>query len=405
MLTGKNVVLGVTGGIAAYKAAEILRGLRKKGAGVSVVMTANARRFVGPLTFEALSGRPVAEDLFSPAGDARMEHLALAQSADLVLIAPATANTIAKLAAGLADDLLSTLVLATAAPVLIAPAMNTGMIRHRATEANLALLASRGVHVVQPESGPLAEEENGYGRLADPETIVKEAEALLLPLRDLAGKRVLVTAGPTREAVDPVRFFSNRSSGKMGTALAAEALRRGAAVTLVRGPVSLPPPEGALLVDVESADQMRAAVGEHFESSDVVIMTAAVADFRPAEYRPGKMKKEGKGRLFIEMESNPDILREIGGKKGRRILVGFAAETGDVTAAAESKLNEKNLDLLVANDVTLPGAGFECDTNQVEIFTRDGRRISVPLLPKAEVAKRILDEVSGLLGEDSGGKT
>jgi phosphopantothenoylcysteine decarboxylase/phosphopantothenate--cysteine ligase len=402
MLQGKRVVLGITGGIAAYKAPEILRGLKKRGADVSVVMTANAKRFVGPLTFEALSGKPVADSLFPASGGGGIEHLSLARAADLVLIAPATANTIARLAAGMADDLLGTLVLATTAPLLIAPAMNTMMIRHQATAANLATLASRGVHIVEPGTGPLAEEESGYGRLADPETILKEAVGLLLPRRDLAGRRILVTAGPTREVIDPVRFLSNRSSGKMGLALAARALGRGAAVTLVCGPVSLPAPPGAHVVPVVSAAEMHAAVEEHFEASDVVIMTAAVADFRPVDPRPQKLKKEGKGRLVLEMEPTVDILGGIGKKKGRRVLVGFAAETGGVTEAARRKLAGKNLDLLVANDVTLPGAGFESDTNLVEIFAAGGRRIPVPLLPKEEVAERILDQVSGLLEEMEG---
>lgn len=402
MLQGKRVVLGITGGIAAYKAVEILRGLKKRGADVSVVMTANAGRFVGPLTFEALSGRPVADSLFSASAGGAIEHLSLARSADLVLIAPATANTIARLAAGMADDLLSTLVLATTAPLLIAPAMNTVMIRHQATAANLAALAARGVHIVEPGTGPLAEEESGYGRLADPETILKEAADLLLPRRDLAGRRILVTAGPTREVIDPVRFLSNRSSGKMGLAVAARALGRGAAVTLVCGPVSIPAPPGAHVVPVVSAAEMHAAVEEHFEASDVVVMTAAVADFRPVDPRPRKLKKEGKDRFVLELEPNVDILGEIGKKKGRRVLVGFAAETGDVTEAALRKMAGKNLDLLVANDVTLPGAGFESDTNLVEIFAAGGRRIPVPLLPKEEVAERILDQVSGLLEEMEG---
>lgn len=397
MLEGKKVVLGVTGGIAAYKAAEILRSLKKRGADVTVIMTASAKRFVGPLTFEALSGRPVADDLFTPSGDERIEHLFLARSADLLLVAPATANTIAKMAAGIADDILSTVVLATTAPVMIAPAMNTRMIGHPATEANIALLASRGVHIVNPGTGALAEDESGYGRLADVEVIVREAAALLLPREDLSGKRVLVTAGPTREVIDPVRFLSNRSSGKMGFALAACALRRGAAVTLVSGPVAIEPPRGAHVVPVVSALEMQAAVEKHFEASDVVIMTAAVADFRPVAPHPRKIKKEGKERLVLEMEANPDILERIGRKKGGRIVVGFAAETGELTAAAGEKLEGKNLDLLVANDVTVPGAGFDSDTNQVEIFTRGGRRIPVPMVPKGEVAERILDQVALLL--------
>ncbi len=397
MLKGKAVVLGVTGGIAAYKAAEILRGLKKNGADVAVVMTANAGRFVAPLTFEALSGRPVSVDLFDPPAPGGMEHLTLAKWADLVLIAPATANTIAKLAAGLADDLMSTLALATTAPLLIAPAMNTRMIRHPATEANLAALAGRGVHIIKPETGALAEEEEGYGRLASTESIVRRASELLLPRHDLAGRRLLVTAGPTREALDPVRYISNRSSGKMGFAIAVRALSRGAAVTLVHGPVSLEIPAGVHAVAVLSAGEMQAAVKEHLEASDAVIMTAAVADFRPADPRPGKIKKGGTDGMVLEMEATPDILGGIGRNKGRRIVVGFAAETSDLEKNARKKLAEKNLDLIVANDVTVPGAGFESDTNQVEMFTRTGRRIPVPLLPKEEVAERILDQVASLL--------
>ncbi len=399
MLKNSCVILGVTGGIAAYKSVEILRGLKKKEADVAVVMTANAKRFVAPLTFEALSGKPVADNLFSPSGEGRMEHLALARWANLVVIAPATANTIAKLAVGLADDLLSTLALATNAPLLVAPAMNTRMIRHPATEANLKTLRDRGVHIVDPETGALgsAEEEDGYGRLAAPETILRRATELLFPRRDLAGKRLLITAGPTREVLDPVRFLSNRSSGKMGLALARQALRRGAAVTLVCGPISIPPPQGAHVVPVVSADEMMAAVQEHLEASDAVIMTAAVADFRPTTAHPGKIKKGGREKMVLEMEATPDILLEISRKRGKRVLVGFAAETDNVTTEAKKKLLAKDLDLIVANDITVPGAGFESDTNQVEMITRSGRRIPVPLLPKEEVAERILDQVSGLL--------
>lgn len=397
MLKNSCIILGVTGGIAAYKSAEILRGLKKKEAEVAVVMTANAKRFVAPLTFEALSGRPVADNLFSPSGEGRMEHLALARWANLVVIAPATANTIAKLAAGLADDLLSTLALATNAPLLVAPAMNTRMIRHPATEANLKTLRERGVHIVNPETGSLAEEEDGYGRLAAPETILKRAAELLLPRRDLDGTRFLITAGPTREVLDPVRFLSNRSSGKMGLALARQALRRGAAVTLICGPISIPPPQGAHVVPVVSAGEMLAAVQEHLEASDAVIMTAAVADFRPTTAHPGKIKKSGREKMVLEMEATPDILLEISRKKGKRVLVGFAAETDNVTEEARKKLLAKDLDLIVANDITVPGAGFDSDTNQVEMITRSGRRIPVPLLPKEEVAERVLDQVSGLL--------
>jgi len=403
VLKGKNVVLGVTGGIAAYKAAEILRGLKKKEADVAVVMTGSAAKFVGPVTFEALSGRPVSMDMFNtPAGG--MEHLTLAKWADLVLIAPATANTIARLAAGLADDLLCALTLAATAPVLIAPAMNTRMILHPATEANLATLASRGVHVIKPDTGPLAEGEEGYGRLPSPEAIVERACEILLPRRDLAGRRLLVTAGPTREALDPVRYISNRSSGKMGFAVAARALRRGAEVTLVHGPVSLAPPAGARVVPVLSTGEMLAAVREHFPASDGLVMTAAAADYGPAIPGEGKIKKAGTGRMALDLKETPDILGSIAGEKGARVVVGFAAETEDLEKNARKKLLEKNLDLIVANDVTLPGAGFDADTNRVEMFTRTGEHIRVPLLSKGEVAERILDQLSILLEQADTGQ-
>lgn len=403
MLEDRSILLGVTGGIAAYKAVELLRLLKKDGADVTVVMTEHAKRFVGPATFQALSGRPVADDLWAWRPGMPIEHLALAQAAELAIVAPATANTLAKMAAGIADDLLGTLLLAVTAPVLVAPAMNTRMILHPATQANLATLVARGVHVAAAESGPLAAEDAGYGRLAPVETIHARArELLLLAPRDLAGRRVLVTAGPTREPLDPVRFFSNRSSGKMGLAVAAAARSRGAQVTLVAGPIALPCPPGVEMVPVVSAEQMRQAVLARADAADVVVMAAAVADYRPSEPSSGKIKKAGRGRLVVELEPTPDILAELGARRGTQVLVGFAAETGDPSDAARRKLAEKNLDLVVANDVTAQGAGFDVDTNQVEIFTRDGRRIAVPLAPKALVAERILDEVSAVLGRRAG---
>lgn len=397
-LDGKSVIIGVTGGIAAYKAAEIVRGLRSLGADVTVVMTENARRFVGPVTFEALSGKPVIDNLWASPRDASMEHLALAKEADLVLVAPATANTIAKMAAGLADDLLSTLLLAVEGPVLVAPAMNTRMIGHAATRANLGTIAARGVHVVDAESGPLAENESGYGRLADPATIVKRAAALLGRHGDLAGRRILVTAGPTREAIDPVRYVSNRSSGKMGCAVAAEARERGAEVTLVHGPMTTPVPAGVNAVAVVSAAEMLAAVRTRFESAHVLVMAAAVADFRPVAAAGEKLKKSGRTALGIDMEPTEDILAEAGRSKGSRIVVGFAAETGNLEEAARKKLAEKGLDMIAANDVTLPGAGFDGDTNVMELFTAAGGHIPLPLMSKREAAARILDEIAKLVG-------
>ena len=397
MIADRKILLVVTGGIAAYKAVELLRLLRKDGADVTVVMTANAKRFVGAATFQALSGRPVADDLWACSPGLPIEHLALARGADLVIVAPATANVLAKMAAGLADDLAATLLLAATCPVLVAPAMNTHMLAHPATRANLATLEARGVQVVPAETGPLAAEAAGPGRLAAIGTILRRAREILGGRGDLAGRRVLVTAGPTREALDPVRFLSNRSSGRMGLAVAAAARRRGAAVTLVCGPIALAPPAGVRAVPVVTAAEMRAAVFEHLDAADVVVMAAAVADFRPAAPAPGKIKKAGRGRLALELEPTPDILAEIGAVGGERLLVGFAAETGDPAAAAQEKLRAKNLDLVVANDVTAPGAGFDTETNEVEIFHRDGRRVPVPLAPKSEVADRILDEVAALL--------
>jgi phosphopantothenoylcysteine decarboxylase/phosphopantothenate--cysteine ligase len=397
MLHGKRVLLCVTGGIAAYKAVELLRLLVKDGAEVTVVMTEHAKRFVGPVTFQTLSGRPVADDLFAWRPGMPIEHLALARETDLAIVAPATANAVARMAAGLADDLMGTLLLAVTAPVLVAPAMNTAMIRHPATRANLATLAARGVHLAEPESGALAAEEAGYGRLAAVETILARARELLRPRRDLAGRHVLVTAGPTREAIDPVRFLSNRSSGRMGVALAAAALERGAAVTLVAGPLAVVPPAAAAVVPVVSAAQMRDAVLDRARAADVVIMAAAVADFRPAAAHPAKIKKGGREGLVLELERTPDILAELGRSRRRPLLVGFAAETERLLPAARRKLREKNLDLIVANDVTVPGAGFDAETNQVEILGRRGRRTSVALAPKGTVADRVLDEVVRLL--------
>jgi phosphopantothenoylcysteine decarboxylase/phosphopantothenate--cysteine ligase len=398
MLAGRSFLLCVSGGIAAYKAVELLRLLKKDGADVTVVMTANAKRFVGAATFQALSGRPVADDLWTCPPGMPIEHLALAERAELVLVAPATANVIAKMAAGIADDLLGTLLLAATAPVVVAPAMNTRMLLHPATQANLGTLAARGVHVVPAESGPLAAEADGHGRLASVEAILARVRSLLAARGDLAGRRVLVTAGPTREQIDPVRFISNRSSGKMGVAVAAAARDRGAEVTLVAGPIALPCPGGVRCVPVVTAAQMREAVLAGIDAADVLVMTAAVADYRPAAPSPEKIKKQGRDRLVLELEPTTDILAEVGARGGRQVLVGFAAETGDAAAAARRKLADKRLDFVVANDVTAPGAGFDADTNQVEFFLADGRRVPIPLLPKRQVAERILDEVVALLG-------
>ncbi|NHM25642.1 bifunctional phosphopantothenoylcysteine decarboxylase/phosphopantothenate--cysteine ligase CoaBC [Desulfofundulus sp. TPOSR] len=393
MLADRSVILGVTGGIAAYKAAELASALVKAGALVDVVMTQAAQEFVRPLTFAALTGRPVHTDLFNPPAGGAIPHIELATRADLVVIAPATANILAKLAHGLADDLLSSLVLAVTCPVLLCPAMNACMYAHPAVQANLKRLVEMGYHILEPEAGRLACGVEGRGRLPAPEVILEHIKGLISSPGDFGGIKVLVTAGGTREPLDPVRYISNRSSGKMGYALAAAAIQRGAAVTLVSAPTSLDPPAGAELVSVETARQMYQAVMERFSTQDVVIKAAAVADYRPKIVADQKIKKS-EGTLILELEKNPDILYELGQRKEpHQTLVGFAAETEDLEANAQQKLRKKNLDLLVANDVTQPGAGFGADTNIVKLFYRDGRTQSLPVMDKKTLAHRILDAV------------
>lgn len=403
MFKGKTITLGVTGSIAAYKAAELASLLSKAGADVHVIMTAGARKFVAPATFAALTGNPVQMDLFagtgSPGGTGGplLPHIELAK-ADLLVVAPATANILAKAAHGLADDLLSAAILAAPGPVLFCPAMNVHMYRNPATQANLTALKKYGHHVLEPGKGPLACGETGEGRLPEPPEIVAEIARLLSPAKDLQGLAVLVTAGGTREPIDPVRFLSNRSSGKMGYALAAAAAARGADVTLVTAPTALPVPAGVKAVLVETAQQMFEAVREHFPRADVVIKAAAVADYRPARPAEQKIKKEGE-TLVIELVKNPDILLELGRlKKPGQVLVGFAAETENLLANARRKLAEKNVDLLVANDVTRPGAGFGADTNLVKLIYRDGRVVDLPLMKKTELADRILNAALSLRG-------
>jgi phosphopantothenoylcysteine decarboxylase/phosphopantothenate--cysteine ligase len=391
-LDGKTVLLGMSGGIACYKACEIVRLLVARGAGVPVVMTTAAQQFVTPLTLQTLSGRPVATDTFSLTQESEIGHIRLADGADAVLIAPATANVIGKLANGIGDDLLSTILLATRAPLLVAPAMNVHMWEHAAVQENLARLTARGARIVGPAVGSLACGYEGAGRLADPEDIVVEVLRLLAP-QDLAGERVLVSAGPTQEAIDPVRYLSNRSSGKMGYAIARVAHRRGAEVTLVSGPTALPPPPGVKVVPVTSAREMARAIDAAYASATVVVMTAAVADYRPRNPLVRKLKK-GPASLHIELERNPDILAGLATRKGRRLLVGFAAETHAVAAEARRKLTSKRLDLIVANDVTAPGAAFGSDTNLVRLLDAGGLDETLPLLPKEEVAARILDWVA-----------
>ncbi|HEV3419161.1 MAG TPA: bifunctional phosphopantothenoylcysteine decarboxylase/phosphopantothenate--cysteine ligase CoaBC [Candidatus Acidoferrum sp.] len=398
-----RITLGVTGGVAAYKSAELVRLLQTEGHTVQVVMTRAAREFITPLTFAALSGQKVITDLFTSreSGDANLEsaieHIAVAQRTDLLLVAPATADTLAKFARGLADDFLSTLYLASTAPVVLAPAMNVNMWQHPATQENLAALRKRGVRIVEPGEGYLACGMTGPGRLAAQEEILKAVREVVEAQQDLAGETVLVTAGPTCEDLDPVRFISNRSSGKMGYSVAEAAARRGAKVILISGPTALETPEGVERIDVRTAEEMLRAVQARFSPASIAIFAAAVADYRPAEPATAKIKRT-KEPLTIRLEPNPDILATLAKEKGDRLVVGFAAETDQVAENARKKLTQKNADLIVANDVAAEGAGFDVDTNIVTIFSRDSRDLPLPRMTKAEVAQRILDEVLRLRG-------
>ncbi len=387
-LDGKEIILGVTGSIAAYKAVEILRELTGRGAAVTVVMTESAQRFVSPLTFESLSRRPILTDLFALDYDKQIGHVATGGRADLYLIAPATANTIAKLAHGIADDFLTNLYLSCTCPVLLAPAMDREMYAHPTVQENLTRLKARGVHVLETEYGELASGLIGRGRLADLLTICGEVEGLLTHQEDLQGETVLVTAGPTQEPLDPVRFLSNRSSGRMGFAIAQAARDRGAHILLVSGPTSLPTPPGVTRTDVTTAEEMLHAVLGQLDATTILIMAAAVADYRPSTHAPKKMKKQES--LTIELLRNPDILAEAGRQKESRILVGFAAETEDLVSNAREKLQKKHLDLIVANDIRV---GFGGETTRVTILDRQGQVEELPELSKREVAHQILDRV------------
>ncbi len=395
-LEGKNVVLGVTGGIAAYKACELTSRLRKAGAQVYVIMTKHACEFVSPLTFETLSNHPAVTDTFARPATWEVEHIALAKRADAFVIAPATANILAKMAHGIADDMLSTTVLATRAPVLVAPAMNTGMWENAATRENAAVLAGRGVRFIGPEGGFLACGDSGTGRMSEPADILNAIGEMLCPRRDFAGLSVLVTAGPTQEKIDPVRYISNRSSGKMGYAIAQAAAQRGARVTLVTGPVRLPVPEGVESVSILSTQDLYDAMVQRCPQADVVIQAAAPADFTPVRAAGQKIKKQGDGDLTLILKQTPDVAAKVGSmKKAGQTLVGFAAETNDVLENAQGKLVKKNLDMIVANDVTAAGAGFDVDTNIVTFVTRQGLE-TLPCLPKRQVADELLDRVLAL---------
>lgn len=393
------VVLGVTGGIAVYKACELLRLLQKRGIDVFVVMTQNACRFVAPLTFETLSGHPVAVDTFDRPQTWEVEHIALAKRADLFLIAPATANIMGKMACGIADDMLSTTVMATRAPVLVAPAMNTGMWENAAVQQNVKTLRARGVEIVAPVSGHLACGDSGAGKLEDVAVIAERACELLFAKKDMEGLRVMVTAGPSREALDPVRYISNRSSGKMGYAIAQAAQKRGAEVTLLSGPVAIEAPQGVKLVPFTTTQELLDRASELAQEQDLLIQAAAPADYRAKEIAPQKIKKQGGEPMTFTLVENPDVAATLGkAKRSGQVFVGFAAETNDVLAHARDKLARKNLDMIVANDVTRPGAGFDVDTNIVTLITKDGQE-ALPMMSKAEVAQRILDRALALRRE------
>ena len=393
------VVLGVTGGIAVYKACELLRLLQKRGIDVFVVMTQNACRFVAPLTFETLSGHPVAVDTFDRPQTWEVEHIALAKRADLFLIAPATANIMGKMACGIADDMLSTTVMATRAPVLVAPAMNTGMWENAAVQQNVKTLRARGVEIVAPVSGHLACGDSGAGKLEDVAVIAERACELLFAKKDMEGLRVMVTAGPSREALDPVRYISNRSSGKMGYAIAQAAQKRGAVVTLLSGPVAIEAPQDVKLVPFTTTQELLDRASELAQEQDLLIQAAAPADYRAKEIAPQKIKKQGGEPMTFTLVENPDVAATLGkAKRSGQVFVGFAAETNDVLAHARDKLARKNLDMIVANDVTRPGAGFDVDTNIVTLITKDGQE-ALPMMSKAEVAQRILDRALALRRE------
>ena len=392
--TGKRILLGVSGGIAAYKAAEVARRLVSAGARVKVVMTQAAQEFVTPLTFQALTGEKVAAAMFGP-GSEPLEHVALGQEVDALVLAPATANLIGKMAAGIGDDLLTTILLAANKPILVCPAMNCEMWANPVVQENVAKLRDRGLTVLQPEAGELACGAVGYGRLPEPETIL-EALARLVSPQDLAGQRILVTAGPTHEDMDPVRFLTNRSSGKQGYALAKVARRRGAEVCLISGPSQLSTPQGVEMVEVRSAREMLDAVLARFPRSEALLMAAAVGDYHPTSRSEHKMKR-GSQELTVHLTQNPDILKEVARLKKKQVVVGFAAETRDLETAARKKLEDKGLDLIVANEVNRPESGFAVDTNEVAIIGKKKLLVRLPLLRKEEVAEKVLDQVAALL--------
>ncbi|OGO07582.1 MAG: phosphopantothenoylcysteine decarboxylase [Chloroflexi bacterium RBG_13_57_8] len=396
MLNGKTIVLGITGGIAAYKAADLASKLTQAGAKVETVMTEAATRMITPLTLRNLTHRPVVTDMFAPASEWSEEHIALAEAADAVIIAPATANSISKLAAGIADNMLGCVVLATKAPVIIAPAMNDVMYHNAVTQENIEKLRDRGFRIIEPEYGRLASGKTGKGRLPETAKLIEAIEKAMGQKRDLEGRHIVVTAGGTREPIDPVRHIGNRSSGKMGYALAEAARERGAEVTLISASVALPDPAGVGIVKVTTAAEMKKAVAGAVKKADALLMAAAVADYRPEAAARAKIKKETKADLTLKLVKTPDILSEV---KGTFIKVGFAAESENLVVNAKKKLTAKGLDMVVANDITAPDAGFDVDTNRVVIIDKKGKAEELPLMSKREAADRVLDKVKGMMGK------
>ncbi|MFZ5352635.1 MAG: bifunctional phosphopantothenoylcysteine decarboxylase/phosphopantothenate--cysteine ligase CoaBC [Bacillota bacterium] len=391
-----NIVLGVSGGIAAYKACDLTSKLKKLEANIDVIMTKSAAEFVTPLTFQSLSLNQVAVDMFDAPKYWEIEHISLAKKADLMVIAPATANIIGKLAGGIADDMLTTTAMATKAPILIAPAMNVNMYENPIVQRNIEALKALGYIFAEPGAGRLACGDIGKGKMAEPAEIVEKILQIMSPKRDLEGRTVIVTAGPTREAIDPVRYISNHSSGKMGYAIADRAARRGARVILVSGPANLSTPESVTRVDVESTSDMLEGIMRYFEEADIIIKGAAPADYAPLVYSQNKIKKSEE-ELVLRLKKNPDIAAELGRIKGSRILVGFAAETNDLIENAKAKIEKKNFDFIVANDVTIEGAGFGTDTNLVKLIDREGNIDELPMMKKSEIADIILDRISELI--------
>lgn len=400
MLTEKNIVIGMCGGISAYKVVDVVSRLKKLEASVTVIMTENATKFVSPLTLRAISHEPVVTDMFEEPDNWDTEHISLAEKADLFVVAPATANIIGKIAAGVADDMLTTTIMATDATVLLVPAMNTGMFENPIVQENINKLKQLGYLVMEPETGLLACGTTGKGRLPDPPTIVEEIVRVLNPKRDLEGKRILITAGPTVEAIDPVRFISNRSSGKMGYAIAENALSRGAEVVLVTGPVNIQPPIGAEVISVTTANEMYEAVMNNYQTCSGMIMMAAVADYRSETVEENKIKKTS-DQMTIHLVKNHDIAAELGKVKGERILVGACAETENLLENATKKIQAKNFDLIMANDVTEEGAGFGVDTNIVQIVSKDGTITKLPLMSKRDVAERLVSAIVAIMPKQS----